>query len=324
MFAPIVKEKISKYLRLEDMEEQLALSDIRKVHMSDKKDGFYVALYNDGCSIRVRSSGGHIFKYCLGLEAIPGLPTGVELRAELVLEKKNAMSSYQNFLDTNAFFSHSYLPANAENPFLDMRDLTEWNNCDERRVPCNIMLHVHGMVQHNNKLNTELVARYLEGADKNIKQIPWTLVTSVQQAKQRLKAVFEANQEGLIFFVQKLEPALGCGKSDADSRSCSPEPSSGSSRTVVGSEWIKGKIRTSCTGTVVMVGREGGRVLYTVRLDQRPTDIAEVKVRLGNTFGFDGNDKVCVDIIPKSYHDPKARHVIGMGVVGASSKRKRE
>jgi hypothetical protein len=33
---------------------------------------------------------------------------------------------------------------------------------------------------------------------------------------------------------------------------------------------------------------------------------------------------VCVDIIPKSYHDPKARHVIGMGVVGASSKRKRE
>jgi hypothetical protein len=180
--------------------------------------------------------------------------------------------------------------------------------------------------EHGHDLNTELVAQYLEGADANIQQIEWTKVTSVVQAQRRLQAAFEANKEGLVFFVQKLEPlqpTAPCGNSAADSRSCSPEPVSQAARTVVGSEWIKGKIRASFTGTVVMVGRERGRVLYTVRLDQRPADIAEVKVRLGNTFGFDGNDKVCVDIIPNSNTDPTSRHVIGMGVVGASGKRKR-
>ena len=149
----------------------------------------------------------------------------------------------------------------------------------------------------------------------------------MQQVKERLQAVFEANKEGLIFFVQKFEPApgtLGCGKSAADSRSCSPEPVSQAPRMVVGSEWIKGKLRKSFTGTIVMVGRHQGRFLYTVKLENCPPQFAEVKVRLGNTFGFDRNDRVCVDVIPNSYSDRTGLHVIGMGVVGASAKRKRD
>jgi len=327
MPAPRLKEKISKYVGVEDMEEKLALSNHREVHMSDKYDGHYVTIRNDGNTIRLISSGGHYFKYCLGLEVMPNLPKGVDLRAELVFEKSTAKSSYDQFLHTNAMFSHCYIEANAKNPHLDFRDLLGWNGNDEHGVSCNIMLYVHGMVDHGHDLNTEMVAQYLAGADENIRQIQWTLVSSVHQAKQRLQAAFKANKEGLIFFVKKYEPApgtLGCGKSGADSRSCSPEPLSQASRKVVGSEWIKGKLRVSFTGKIVMVGRHHGRFLYTVELNNCPAEFAEVKVRLGNTHGFDTNDNVRVDVIPNSYSDRRARHVIGMGVVGASAKRKRD
>ena len=132
----IVKENICKYLTVNDMQQKLDLSDDRVVHMSDKRDGHYVAIFNDAQSIRLRSSRGHLLKYCLGLEAIPSLPPGVELRAELVLEKDTAKSSYEQFVDTNAMFSHVGLTSNAPNPFLDLRDLTEWESCDEHAVPC--------------------------------------------------------------------------------------------------------------------------------------------------------------------------------------------
>ena len=327
MRAPLTKEKIRKYAGLNDMGEKLALSDDRVVHMSEKFDGHYVTILHDGQTIRIVSAGGHFLKYCLGLEAMPSLPPDVELRAELVLEKDTAKSSYEQFLDTNAMFSRAQLAPNAANPYLDLRDLREWDECDEHTVPCKILLHVHGLVDHGHDLNTELVAQYLEGAHPNIRQIPWTLVSSVQQAKQRLQAMFEANKEGLMFFVQKLAPApsaLGSGKSAADSRSCSPEPASQTPRTVVGSEWIKGKLRFSYNGRVVRTQREQGRWMYTVRLENCPPPVAEVRVRLGNTRGFDGQDNVCVDVIPNSFSDQKARHAIGMGVEAASGKRKRE
>ena len=163
MLAPIVKAKISKYLGLEDMEEKLAPSNNRVVHMSEKHDRHYVAIYNDGVCIRLRSSGGHLLKYCLGQDAIPSLLPGVELRAELVLEKATANSSYEQFLNTNAMFSHVYLVSNALNPFDDFRDLMAWDWCDDYKVPCKILLHVHWMVDHGHDLNTAQVARYLEG-----------------------------------------------------------------------------------------------------------------------------------------------------------------
>ena len=321
-----IKEKISLYCGIEDMEEKLALCNDCLVYMSEKFDGHYVTIVNDGISIRIISAGGLMFKYCLGLEAMPHFPPGVELRAELVLQTDIAKSSYQQYLDTNAFFSHCYLKDNEENPYDDFRALQEWNSCNKHMVPCKILLHVHGLVSHRHDLNTEKVAEYLQDADQNIRQIEWTLVTSVDQAKQRLQAMFEADKEGLIFFVQELEPApgtLGCGKSDADSRSCSPEPPAQASRKVVGSKWIKGKLRLSFKGTVVMAGRHNGRLRYTVILKDGPLKFAEVKVHLGNTHGFDGIEDVRVDVIPNSNSDRRSRHAIGMGIYGDSAKRKR-
>ena len=320
----VLKEKTRLFVGHEDMDQMLQLGENRDVLMALKHDGHYVAVYNDGQSapmIRLRSSKGKLLKFGLDPAAIPNLPVGVELRAELVVEKQTAKSSHEQFLDTNAMFATAYRDEQAPNSLLNLRDLTEWDGCDKYAVPCKIVLHVHGLVDHKHQMNTEVVASCLEGASENIKQIEWTPVTSVQQAQERLQAEFDANHEGLMFFVMKYGPApcAGNAKSDPDSRSCSPERD-----VLVGSEWIKGKMRDRFTGTVVRKMREGKVWMSTVRLDNYPLDIDEVKVRLGNTHGFYQRARVHVDVVPNSSADRRPRHVIGMGVEGASGKRKRD
>ena len=321
----MTKEKVTNYLGKEDMEQKLALSNMCKVFMSQKFDGHWVTIYHDGETIRIISAGGHMFKYCLGLEAMPNFPAGVELRAELVFEKETAKSSYEQFLDTNAMFSRCHLKDNEKNPYLDFRDLPEWDRCDENGVLCQIAFHVHGLVHHEHDLNTALVAQYLEGASKNIKQIEWTLVTSVQQAQERLQAEFDANHEGLMFFKQKFGNAacaIGNAKSNADSRSCSPEP-----LLLINSKWIKGKLRKSFTGTVVRLAQDGTVWVPRVHLDNYPLDIAEMTVRLGNRHGFHPDARVRVDVVQNSPLDRRPQHVINMDVVGAAktyTKRKRD
>jgi len=323
----VCKEKVSMYLCLHDMEEKLKLGQNIEVSMAEKKDGHYVAVYNDGqpCPmIRLRSSKGNLLKYSLGPEVIPNLPEGVELRAELVLEKQTAKSSYQQFRDTNAMFASAYLDEQAPNPFLELREFPEWDGCDENGVPCRIALHVHGLVDHRHDLNTALVAQYLEDASAVLRQIEWTRVTSVRQAQERLQAEFDAHHEGVMFFVQEFGPAprAGNAKADADSRSCSPEP-----LVLINSKWIKGKLRESFTGTVVRVAQDGTVWVPRVRLHDYPLDIPEVKVRLGNIRGFHEHARVNVDVVPNYSADRTPRHVIGMGAVGAAgacAKRKRD
>lgn len=318
----VLKKRVANYVSGEkkDMEQKLALGPTRSVWGAIKYDGIFVTLRRFDDAVYAYTATGRLLCFCWPTyRFFSGLPEGVILRAELVMERPSwePLTNFEKHTDTMTVLKRAkmVLPADTRYKSTDpvFKDIFELSRIvrDELGLGFSPMLYVHCEMYLEHDLRPDLIAQYLwsenpctpdrHDAHPRVVAVEWTLVTSVDKELERLHTVWTAGHEGLMFFVVD-----------------SPEKPAGSSPRAEPpakrSHFIKAKYRNSHTGEVVKTevsARPHKGPRYTVNLHNGH----QVHVEIGDIRDWCNKDRVYVDCVPKSCKDPAARHSIGMGRV---------